>query len=270
MRTRQRLCRLAVTSLGSTLAVILAIAGADAGPVGLNFTYQGQLQQGPSPIAASACDFEFTLFDGPVGGAQVGSPQVLNNVSVNGGVFTVQLNAGNEFGAAAFSGDARWLEAAVRCPAGVGTFSAPFTPRQQLTATPYALFALTANLAQSLDCDGCIGTGVLANGSVSANKLASGAVNGSAIADGSITAADLANGVVTPQQLAGGAQGQVLVTTGGVVQWEAPCADWTLAGNAGTTATTNFLGTTDVQPLEFRVNNRRALRIEPGPLCQCG
>ncbi|HUW14805.1 MAG TPA: hypothetical protein VM537_34115 [Anaerolineae bacterium] len=37
---------------------------------------------------------------------------------------------------------------------------------------------------------------------------------------------------------------------------------WFLTGNAGTTGG-NFLGTTDSQPLEFRVNNARALRLEP-------
>jgi hypothetical protein len=39
---------------------------------------------------------------------------------------------------------------------------------------------------------------------------------------------------------------------------------WQLAGNMGTSpAGNNFLGTADNQPLEFRVNNVRALRIEP-------
>ncbi|MBI1743910.1 hypothetical protein HYR54_12715 [Candidatus Acetothermia bacterium] len=42
-----------------------------------------------------------------------------------------------------------------------------------------------------------------------------------------------------------------------------PTLAWLLTGNAGTTAGTNFLGTTDNQPLEMRVNNQRALRIEP-------
>ena len=38
---------------------------------------------------------------------------------------------------------------------------------------------------------------------------------------------------------------------------------WGLTGNAGTDTTTNFIGTTDNMPLDFRVNNLRALRIEP-------
>jgi hypothetical protein len=38
---------------------------------------------------------------------------------------------------------------------------------------------------------------------------------------------------------------------------------WSLTGNAGTTPGTNFLGTTDSQALELKVNNARALRVEP-------
>jgi trimeric autotransporter adhesin len=41
-------------------------------------------------------------------------------------------------------------------------------------------------------------------------------------------------------------------------------AGWGLRGNAGTDADSNFVGTRDTQPLALRVNNRRALRIEPG------
>ncbi len=39
---------------------------------------------------------------------------------------------------------------------------------------------------------------------------------------------------------------------------------WGLTGNAGTTPGTDFLGTTDNEPLEIWVNNTRALRLEPG------
>ena len=40
-------------------------------------------------------------------------------------------------------------------------------------------------------------------------------------------------------------------------------AAWSLTGNAGTTPGTNFLGTTDNQPLEIKVNNQRIFRLEP-------
>ena len=38
---------------------------------------------------------------------------------------------------------------------------------------------------------------------------------------------------------------------------------WKLSGNASTTPGTNFLGTTDNQALEFKVNGARVLRLEP-------
>ena len=44
----------------------------------------------------------------------------------------------------------------------------------------------------------------------------------------------------------------------------APAA-WRLEGNAGTSAGTDFLGTTDNQALELRVNDERVLRLEPSP-----
>ena len=40
-------------------------------------------------------------------------------------------------------------------------------------------------------------------------------------------------------------------------------SSWSLTGNAGTNPATNFLGTTDNQPLIIKVNNTQALRIEP-------
>ena len=46
-----------------------------------------------------------------------------------------------DFGAGAFHGDARWLEVSVQCP---GDTAATLFPRQELTAAPYALYALGA------------------------------------------------------------------------------------------------------------------------------
>ena len=41
---------------------------------------------------------------------------------------------------------------------------------------------------------------------------------------------------------------------------------WRLTGNPGTTAGTSFVGTTDNQPLELKVNGNRALRLEPNAI----
>ena len=106
--------------------------GAQAAP-GTAFTYQGQLKSNGSPVNA-ACDFEFRLFDAAAAGAQVGATQTKNAIAVANGLFTVSL----DFGASAFTGEARWLDITVRCPAGGGAFT-QLTPRQALTPAPYAL-----------------------------------------------------------------------------------------------------------------------------------
>ena len=163
-----------VATLGTLLALTAGLAQAGA-PLGTAFTYQGQLKKNGASVSGT-CDFQFKLFDAASAGTQVGSAVSANAVPVMNGLFTVQL----DFGAGAFSGDARWLEVAVKC-AGDSAFTT-LTPRQALTATPYALHARN---------------------------------------------------------------------------------NWALNGNAGTAAGTNFLGTTDNQPLELKVNNQRALRLEP-------
>ncbi len=98
-------------------------------PLGTAFTYQGQLKQAGAPYNEPA-NFEFRLWDALTGGTQVGPTVVANTVPVTNGLFTVTL----DFGAGAFAGDARWLEITVN-----GTLLAP---RQALTATAYALYAL--------------------------------------------------------------------------------------------------------------------------------
>jgi hypothetical protein len=61
-------------------------------------------------------------------------PPITTTVPITDGLFTVSLDFGDEV----FTGDARWIEIAVRCPAGSGDYS-PLTPRQALTPAPYAL-----------------------------------------------------------------------------------------------------------------------------------
>jgi len=95
------------------------------------FTYQGELKRDGSPIDAT-CAMTFTLYDDAAAGSPVGSP-VNADVAVADGLFTVAL----DFGADSFTGSARWLEVAVRCPGDAG--ASTLDPRQALTAAPYAL-----------------------------------------------------------------------------------------------------------------------------------
>jgi hypothetical protein len=59
--------------------------------------------------------------------------------------------------------------------------------------------------------------------------------------------------------------GAVLIFPDGSSQTSAagPSSSWGLVGNGGTTPGTHFLGTTDSAAIEIKVNNVRALRIEP-------
>ena len=130
--------------LGLIILGITALAQAQTGDekavtavqIGSGFTFQGQLQDNGSPFNGR-CDIRAGLWDAVEGGVQLGNLQTVNDVLVGDGRFTVTLNANNEFGTDAFTGQARWLQIAVRCPAGSGSY-ATLRPRQPLTAAPYA------------------------------------------------------------------------------------------------------------------------------------
>jgi hypothetical protein len=94
-------------------------------------TYQGTLSDGTQP-ATGSFDFHFRLFNATTDGTQIGE-QFANAVTVERGLFTVPL----DFGAAVYSGQAVWLEIAVR-PAGGAAYTT-LTPRQSVTPAPLAL-----------------------------------------------------------------------------------------------------------------------------------
>ena len=128
----------------STLVLIslLFVSGiASARPLnaalGTGFTYQGKLTDGGAP-ADGAYDFEFKLYDALSGGSQVGSTVPLGDVAVADGLFTVQLDFGN-----VFDGTALFLSIGVRPGASTGAYTT-LSPRQALTATPYAIYAAKA------------------------------------------------------------------------------------------------------------------------------
>ena len=98
--------------------------------------------------ATGTYDFKFALFDAPTAGTQLGSQLCADNVAVSGGTFTTQLDFGSQF-----AGQQRFLEVWVRQDTGLSCASnAGFTilaPRQSLTASPNAVFALNAAAAAS-------------------------------------------------------------------------------------------------------------------------
>ncbi len=135
--------------LRHVITLLAAFASAQAAllaePLPTVFTYQGQLKS-DGMAQNSTADLEFSLWDSAdtdcstPDGSQIGATQTIANVTLTDGLFTVELNSGGEFGADPFDGSARWLQIAVRSPAGSGAFTT-LCPRQPLAAAPYALFS---------------------------------------------------------------------------------------------------------------------------------
>ena len=219
----------------------LAMSNLVAAPMGTAFTYQGRLGAGGQP-ANGSYDLRFILYNADIGGSQVGPILTNAATAVSGGIFTVTL----DFGAGAFNNEARWLEIAVRTNVG-GAFT-PLNPRQPFTPAPQALYADQA------------GTAATASSAISATTATSVPWSG-------ITGmpAGFADGIDNGTSYTAGTG---LTLVGSTFSLDTSYADgryWRTSGNNGTTPGTHFLGTTDNQALELKVNNVRALRVEPSP-----
>jgi hypothetical protein len=108
---------------------------------GTAFTYQGRLNDGAAP-ATGIYDLRFAIYDAAGSGTQQGNTLTNVATAVSNGLFTVTLDFGDQF-----PGTDRWLEIGVRTNGG-GAFSV-LSPRQPLTATPYAVRAASATTAAS-------------------------------------------------------------------------------------------------------------------------
>lgn len=118
----------------------LEIAQAQALPLGdpltNEFTYQGRLKDAAGAPIAGPCDFRFSLYQSSTGNDPVGNVQTASNVTLDEGYFSVGL----DFGVAVFTGEGRYIKVEVDC--GAGAYTA-LSPRVKLTATPYALHAVS-------------------------------------------------------------------------------------------------------------------------------
>ena len=110
-------------------------------PIGTAFTYQGDLSDDGS-TADGEYDFEFKLYNSHTTGDQIGLTVNQEEVSVSQGHFTVKLDFGDDPNV--FNGDARWLEIGVRPGNAISGFI-PLNPRQELTPSPYAIYAGSDN-----------------------------------------------------------------------------------------------------------------------------
>ena len=140
------------------------------------FTYQGRLNLAGAP-ATGLFDLQFRLFTAPTAGAQVGTTLTQLATPVTNGLFTTTL----DFGESGFNGSARWLGISVQGPGD--TNYSTLTPRQALTATPYAIRA--ANYSGALAATNL--TGKIPDAQLSTNVAL---FNTNVVFTGSITASN--------------------------------------------------------------------------------
>jgi hypothetical protein len=105
---------------------------------GTAFTYQGRLNENGSP-ATGMYDLEFVLYDTPGNGSAIGGSVTNAATTVSNGLFVAVL----DFGPAIFDGHDRWLQISARTNGSADPFVS-LTPRQHITAAPYAVFSATS------------------------------------------------------------------------------------------------------------------------------
>jgi trimeric autotransporter adhesin len=212
------------------------------------FTYQGRLDSNGG-AASGSFDFRFRLASDALGSNYVVSPLLTNAVPVSNGLFTVIL----DFGAGIFTGSNFWLQVDVKTN-GASSYTA-LTPLQAITPTPYAITASSlSGTLPATQLRGTVASANLAGAYVNALTLnnAANSLSGSGAGLTALNASELTSGTVSDARLAANVARTHQV--------------WLLAGNAGTAPGTHFVGTTDNQPLELRVNSTRALRLEPNAM----
>jgi trimeric autotransporter adhesin len=240
--------RLSASLLTALLVLLLSTASGAASHT-TAFSYQGLLRADDANTHGPF-DFKFTLFTAADDGEPLAAPLLLRDVPVNEGLFTVLL----DFGLDAFHRPDLWLDIAVQ-PHQDFTNFVHLSPRQPLLPVPQALHARGADHAAQSDL-----ALTLPAGSVTAEYLAEATLTADRIASGQVVTR--LNGLQDEIILATGPNLN-LATNGQTLTFSSP-SNWRLDGNAGTAPDSHFLGTTDSQPLELRVNNVRAFRLSSG------
>jgi len=226
-------------------------------PLGTAFTYQGFLTDKGKP-ANGAYDFQFSVWNDPNADVQQGDTVDINDCDIIDGYFTVEL----DFGDGIFTGEARWLETAVR----QGNSSDPcdfitLEPRLELTLSPYAVYAKTVGTVPETIASAVVPKGgiIMWSGSIASIP------GGWALCDGTNTTPDLTSKFIksvpdnlTDPGLAGGStthdhgSGSYTAaahthTYSGTTNQPPSCGEW--AGDAGCIApgkhTHTYSGTTD-------------------------
>lgn len=207
------------------LALSLAFISQDGvSQIPQTMSYQGVLTNADgTPVVDGVYNLTFRLYVVGTGGTAEWQ-ETHSLVSVTDGVFGVLLGGVEPL---TLTFDTQyWLGISV----GGG---AELEPRTKLASSPYSL---------------------------NAQSVVNNAITGSKIADGNVVRS--INGKTDDVTLAEGTN-VTITPSSNTLTISSTFNGWNLTGNAGTTAGTHFLGTTDDQALELRVFGARVMRLEP-------
>ncbi|MBK8286858.1 MAG: hypothetical protein IPK97_19445 [Ahniella sp.] len=241
----------------SIVLALLAGCSGQAFALSNTFSYQGSLQDAGLP-ANGSYDLQFALQT--QAGVPVGAAVLRDDVVVNQGVFTVEL----DFGASITSGDFQ-LQIGVRPGASAGAFTA-LSPATKINPTPQAQVSGLAVEAITVS-PGAIGSMQINPAQVQARVSAS-CPSGQSIrvvaANGGVTCEPMIAGPVGPT----GPQGPI--GPAGPTGPQGPIGPTGAAGSAdawgknGTAVVAGqFLGSTNSQNLELRSANARVALFTP-------
>jgi hypothetical protein len=231
--------------------------------------YQGYLTNASGNPVNTTVSMTFRIYTVASGGAALWT-ETQSNVSVNDGIYNVTLGSLVSLGTLGFD-----------VPYFLGVtvgIDSEMTPRQPLTSVAYALTADTAlNVANNVVTSTMIQNGAVLSEDVNFNYAGSTSKGGPAtdlVCTGCVSQSELnftplltetdpQVGTLTPNLWCVSNSGGTAINC---TQTSPTANAWTLTGNTGTTPGTNFIGTTDNKALEVKVNNTRALRIEPNTI----
>jgi hypothetical protein len=161
------------------LLAIAVMASLAAAQTPSTIAYQGRLVNASGAPITSATSVQFALYAAASGGSNIWT-ETLGVTPDGQGVFTVELGLTTPLTTAIFDGTKRYL--------GVKVGSdAEMTPRQVITAAPYALRAATAVVGAN-----AVATAMIQDNAVTGTKIADGTVGTADLTDLSITNADIA------------------------------------------------------------------------------